>query len=115
MAWLVMITANTFHFLLKTDIDPPSASVDPTFQPQEDLPSLFDVTSSCPGSYLLGLAQSSRYTPRADPKKATPSCRIKGIGMAAPKARGWWLMPVILATQEAEIRMIWFEAQANSS
>jgi hypothetical protein len=28
-------------------------------------------------------------------------------------ARNWWLMPVILDTQEAEVRRMWFEANQS--
>jgi hypothetical protein len=45
-------------------------------------------------------------------KEKTDFTKIKNFHAA----RHWWLTPVILATQEAEIRKIWFEpAQANSS
>jgi hypothetical protein len=33
-----------------------------------------------------------------------------GLETKAEKARCWWLMPIILATQEAEIQRIRFEA-----
>jgi hypothetical protein len=34
-----------------------------------------------------------------------------GLETKAEKARCWWLMPIILATQEAEIRKIEFQSQ----
>jgi hypothetical protein len=38
-------------------------------------------------------------------------CKVLGILLRKSLARHWWLMPVILATQEAEIREIVVQSQ----